>query len=78
MKAAYINQTGPPEVILWGDLPTPQPGPTECLVKVTAVDVNPIDTYVRSGMVPARAGPQRSSKPLPPQLPVKKLRSTTL
>lgn len=54
MKAAYINQTGPPEVILWGDLPTPQPGPTECLVKVTAVDVNPIDTYVRSGMVPAR------------------------
>jgi NADPH2:quinone reductase len=54
MKAAYINQTGPPEVITYGDLPTPTPGPTECLIKVAAVDVNPIDTYVRSGMIPAK------------------------
>lgn len=54
MKAAYITQTGSPEVIIYGDLPTPNPGPTECLIKVEAVDVNPIDTYVRSGMVPAK------------------------
>ena len=54
MKAAYITQTGPPEVITLGDLPTPKPGPTECLVKVSAVDVNPIDTYVRGGLVPAK------------------------
>ncbi len=54
MKAAYITCTGSPEVIIYGDLPAPKPGPTQCLVKVTAVDVNPIDTYVRSGMVPAR------------------------
>jgi len=54
MKAAYITQTGPPEVITYGDLPTPEPGPTECLIKVSAVDVNPIDTYVRSGMIPAK------------------------
>ncbi len=54
MKAAYITRTGPPEVIVYGDLPAPQPGPTQCLVKVSAVDVNPIDTYVRSGMVPAK------------------------
>jgi NADPH2:quinone reductase len=54
MKAAYITRTGPPEVITYGDLPTPKPGPTECLVKVAAVDVNPIDTYIRSGMVPAK------------------------
>ena len=54
MKAAYITRTGPPEVITCGDLPTPKPGPTECLIKVAAVDVNPIDTYIRSGMVPAQ------------------------
>jgi len=54
MKAAYITETGPPEVIIYGDLPAPKPGPTECLIKVAAVDVNPIDTYVRSGMIPAK------------------------
>jgi NADPH2:quinone reductase len=54
MKAAYITKTGPPEVITYGNLPAPKPGPTECLIKVVAVDVNPIDTYVRSGMIPAK------------------------
>src|SRR5579883_1485530 len=51
MKAAYIERTGPPDVIVYGDLPDPKPKRTECLIKVTAVDVNPIDVYVRSGMV---------------------------
>jgi len=54
MKAAYISRTGPPDVIMFGELPNPKPGPTECLIKVSAVDVNPIDTYVRGGMVPAK------------------------
>lgn len=53
MKAAYIKQTGPPENITVGDLTRPQPTETQVLVKVEAVDVNPIDTYVRSGMVSA-------------------------
>ena len=52
MKAAFINQTGPPEVINYGDLPDPRPSRRQCLVKVVAVDVNPIDTYVRSGSIP--------------------------
>ena len=52
MKAAYINQPGPPESIVFGDLPVPKPGPNQCLVKVIAVDLNPIDTYVRGGLVP--------------------------
>src|SRR5262245_54600784 len=51
MKAAYITQTGPPENITHGELPTPKPGTSECLVKVGAVAVNPIDTYVRGGLV---------------------------
>jgi len=51
MKAAYINKTGPPENIQYGDLPAPGPGPTQCLVKVSAVALNPVDTYIRGGAI---------------------------
>ncbi len=51
MKAAYINQPGPPESIIVGDLPTPTPAENQVLVKVAATAVNPIDTYIRSGAV---------------------------
>ncbi len=50
MKAAFIRQLGTPDVIEYGDLPTPELGPTEVLVKVGAVSVNPIDTYIRAGI----------------------------
>jgi NADPH:quinone reductase len=53
MKAAYINQTGTPDVITYGDLPAPKPTRRQCLIKITAVDVNPIDVYIRSGAIPA-------------------------
>jgi NADPH:quinone reductase len=51
MKAAYIHQPCPADGIIYGDLPTPRPSSTQCLVKVGAVSVNPVDTYVRSGQV---------------------------
>jgi NADPH2:quinone reductase len=51
MKAAYIQQTGPPENIVYGDLPPPKPDSSQCLVRVAAAAVNPIDTYIRSGAV---------------------------
>jgi NADPH2:quinone reductase len=51
MKAAYINQPGPPESIIVGELPKPTPTENQVLVKVAATAVNPIDTYVRSGAV---------------------------
>src|SRR5262245_64201468 len=51
MKAAYITKTGPPEEIIYGDLPDPKPSRKQCLIKVAAVDMNPIDTYVRSGTI---------------------------
>ena len=51
MKAAYIQQPGPPEAIQYGDLPDPQPTAEQALVRVRAVAVNPIDTYIRSGLV---------------------------
>lgn len=52
MKAAYIDAPGPPDAIRYGDLPDPIPGPGEVLVRVGAVALNPIDLYIRSGMVP--------------------------
>jgi NADPH2:quinone reductase len=54
VKAAYIEATGSPDVIRYGDLPRPDPGPGEVLVRVGAVAVNPIDLYIRSGMVGAQ------------------------
>jgi NADPH2:quinone reductase len=54
MKAAYITQTGPPDVIVYGDFPTPKVSRKQCLIKVGAVDMNPIDTYIRGGMIPAK------------------------
>lgn len=50
MKAAYIEATGAAEaVIQFGELPRPEPKSGEVLVRVGAVAVNPIDTYLRNG-----------------------------
>ena len=51
MKAAFITEQGTPDVIQYGDLPDPVVGGSQVLVKVGAVAVNPIDTYIRGGMV---------------------------
>ena len=51
MKAAYIEQVGPPQAIHYGDLPLPTVGQKEILVKVEAVTVDGVDTYIRSGRV---------------------------
>lgn len=52
MKAAYIETTGGPEVIRYGDLPTPDPQAGEVRVKVAAASLNPLDTYIRAGIAP--------------------------
>jgi NADPH2:quinone reductase len=52
MKAAYIEKTGAPDVITYGDLPKPRATENLVLVRVKAVSVNPIDTYLRAGLVP--------------------------
>ena len=52
MRAAYITELGPAEAIRVGELPVPAPGPTDVLVRVELVVVNPVDTMVRSGALP--------------------------
>ncbi|MDB5880832.1 MAG: hypothetical protein JWP43_710 [Ramlibacter sp.] len=49
MKAIQISETGGPEVLRYVDLPTPQPGPTEVLVKAHAIGVGMPDVLVRTG-----------------------------
>jgi NADPH2:quinone reductase len=51
MKAAFIEKTGSPECIQIGELEDPQPAAGEVLIRTQAVCVNPIDTYVRGGLV---------------------------
>jgi NADPH2:quinone reductase len=51
MKAAYIESPGAPEKIIFGTLSKPKPSGSQVLVKIRAVSVNPIDTYIRSGVI---------------------------
>jgi NADPH2:quinone reductase len=54
MKAAYIDRVGPPENIRFGELPVPAVGPSDVLVRTTAVCVDPVDTLIRSGQLPEK------------------------
>jgi NADPH:quinone reductase len=52
MKAIRVHQFGGPEVMQLKNVPEPNPGPTQVLIHVRAVGVNPIETYLRSGRNP--------------------------
>jgi NADPH2:quinone reductase len=52
MRAAYIEETGPVDVIKVGELPRPEAGPGQVLVRVHEVALNPVDLYIRSGLIP--------------------------
>jgi NADPH2:quinone reductase len=49
MKAIYYNQHGGPDVLEYGERPTPKIEPQQVLVQVAATSVNPIDRRLRSG-----------------------------
>src|SRR5947209_303915 len=51
MKAAFLDAPGAAEVLRYGDLPDPTPKAGEIRIKVAAAALNPIDTYVRAGVV---------------------------
>ncbi|MBV8407114.1 MAG: NADP-dependent oxidoreductase [Alphaproteobacteria bacterium] len=49
MKAAYIDRFGGPEVLKYGDLPDPAPGPGQVVVDTVAASVNGADPKVAAG-----------------------------
>ncbi len=51
-KAIQITQTGGPEVLQWKDVEVGEPGEGQARIRHTAVGVNYIDTYHRSGLYP--------------------------
>jgi NADPH2:quinone reductase len=53
MKAVFVEKTGGAENLIYGDVPRPEPGAGQALVKVVTSGVNFIDIYFRSGLYPA-------------------------
>jgi NADPH:quinone reductase-like Zn-dependent oxidoreductase len=54
MKAVVVHEYGGPEVLKLEDVPRPEPKDDEILVRVIAAAVNPVDAYVRQGMLAKR------------------------
>jgi NADPH:quinone reductase len=54
MKAIRVHQFGEPEVLKLQDTPDPIPGSGQVLVRLKAVGINPVETYIRAG----RYGPK--------------------
>ena len=49
MKAIRVNTFGEPEVLRLEEVPTPRPGAGQVLVRMHAIGVNPVETYIRAG-----------------------------
>lgn len=49
MKAVFIPETGGPEVLTYGDMPEPETGPADLLVRVRAAALNRRDVFAREG-----------------------------
>ena len=50
-KAIRIHEHGGPEVLKWEDVEVGEPGPDEVLVRHTAIGLNFVDTYHRTGQM---------------------------
>jgi NADPH:quinone reductase len=51
--AIRFHKTGGPEVLQWEEVQVGKPGPGEARLRHTAVGLNYVETYVRSGLYPA-------------------------
>lgn len=49
MKAIRVEQFGGPEVLQLREIPVPEPGANQALVRLRAIGVNPVESYIRSG-----------------------------
>src|SRR5881296_3169219 len=52
MKAIRVHEFGGPEVLRLEEVPTPQPGAGQVVVRMHAIGVNPVETYIRAGTYP--------------------------
>jgi NADPH2:quinone reductase len=52
VHAIRIHKTGGPEVLQWEEVEVPAPGPGQVRLRQTAIGLNYIDTYQRSGLYP--------------------------
>lgn len=54
MKAVKVREFGGPEVLQIEEAAEPSPGPGQVLVEAHAIGVNPVETYIRSGLYTPR------------------------
>jgi len=59
MKAVVLREYGGPETLKLQEVPRPEPRDDEVLVRVIAAGVNPVDAYVRQGMLSRRGFDKR-------------------
>ncbi|MDQ0772336.1 NADPH:quinone reductase-like Zn-dependent oxidoreductase [Streptomyces aurantiacus] len=57
MRVITQQSLGGPEVLTVVDAPEPRPLPTEVLVRVKAIGLNPLEALLRSGKFPPLLGP---------------------
>jgi NADPH2:quinone reductase len=57
MKAIRVHEPGGAEVLRWEDVTVGEPGPGEARVRHTAVGLNYVDVYYRSGLYKSPAYP---------------------
>ena len=60
MKAVRIHEYGGPEVLVYEDVPEPEPKADQVLVRVAAATVNPIDVAVRENRFPTPKQPPKT------------------
>ncbi|MEP1572487.1 quinone oxidoreductase family protein [Roseibium album] len=56
VQAIRVHETGGPDVMRWEQVEVGEPGPGEVRIRHTAIGLNFIDTYFRSGLYPSPAG----------------------
>ncbi|WP_422383313.1 quinone oxidoreductase family protein [Roseibium album] len=56
VQAIRVHETGGPDVMRWEQVDVGEPGPGEVRILHTAIGLNFIDTYFRSGLYPSPAG----------------------
>jgi NADPH:quinone reductase len=54
VQAIRVHRFGGPEVLQVEDVPIPDPGPGEALIKVEAAGINFVDVYHRAGLYPGQ------------------------